>query len=118
MYQEITHTIKLADSGQYEQKTTAKICTCNKCHKNTPDICFYIPFCTIFVCLGVIQIIAGIFYFITIPVIKLIFNVVIGCWVRSFLIQCIQLSIVNANKYNKTYYFVIILICLGHFMRN
>lgn len=82
MYQEIHHTLKLADSGQYEQKTTAKICTCNKCHNNTHDICFYIPFCTIFVCLGIIQIIAGIFYFITIPVIKLIFNVVIGCWVR------------------------------------
>lgn len=81
MYQEIHHTLKLADSNQYEKKATAKICTCNKCHNNTHDICFYVPFCTIFVCLGVIQIISGIFYFITIPVIKLIFNVAIGCWV-------------------------------------
>lgn len=83
MYQEIHHTLKLADSNQYEQKSTAKICTCNKCHNNTPDICFYVPFCTIFVCLGIVQIISGIFYFITIPVIKLIFNVAIGCWVCS-----------------------------------
>lgn len=82
MYQEIHHTLKLADSNQYEQKSTAKICTCNKCHNNSYDICFYVPFCTIFVCLGLVQIISGIFYFITIPVIKLIFNVAIGCWVR------------------------------------
>ncbi|XP_031620984.1 ras guanine nucleotide exchange factor Q-like [Contarinia nasturtii] len=80
MYQEIHHTLKLSNSNQYEQKTNAKICTCNKCHNNTHDICFYVPFCTIFVALGVIQIVSGIFYFLTIPVIKLIFNVAIGCW--------------------------------------
>lgn len=82
MYQEIHHTLKLADSSQYEPKATAKLCTCNKCHKNSCDICFYVPFCAIFVCLGAIQIISGVFYFMKIPVSKLIFNVAIGCWVN------------------------------------
>lgn len=103
MYQEIHHTLKLADSGQYEQKTTAKICTCNKCHNNTHDICFYIPFCTIFVCLGIIQIIAGIFYFITIPVIKLIFNVVIGCWVR-YTLHTYHITINYHKRKNRNYF--------------
>lgn len=84
MYQEIHHSLQLADPNQPAQKHTVKLCTCNKCHKHSTDICFYVPFCIIFICLGIIQIISGIFYFITTPVIKLILNVAIGCWVSVF----------------------------------
>lgn len=59
------------------------MCSCKKCHNHTTDICFYVPFCIVFVFLGIVQIISGIFYFITIPVVKLILNVAIGCWVSN-----------------------------------
>lgn len=83
MYQEIHHSLQLADPNQPIQNHTVKLRTCNKCNNNSTDICFYVPFCIIFVCLGIIQIISGIFYFITTPVMKLILNVAIGCWVSS-----------------------------------
>lgn len=51
------------------------------CHDHTTDICLYVPFCIVFVVLGSVQIVSGIFYFISIPVIKLIVNIAIGCWV-------------------------------------
>lgn len=67
-------------------------------HEYTTDLCLYIPFCVIYICLGVVQIISGIFYFITIPVIKLIINIGIGCWVRVshmlLIVKCIQNKIV------------------------
>lgn len=107
MYQEIHHTLKLADSSsQYEPKATAKLCTCNKCHKNSCDICFYVPFCAIFVCLGAVQIISGVFYFMKIPVSKLIFNVAIGCWVIAF----------DANLENLTISLVFIIIVSLHIL--
>lgn len=109
MYHEIHHTLKLSDTNQYEPKTTAKLCTCNKCHKNAYDICFYVPFSTLFVSLGTIQIISGIFYFMKNPVAKLIFSVSIGFWVVIIKIKMkIKGKIILIDLYSFS----------GHFMRN
>lgn len=78
-------TIFLDAATRRQRCRPTKMCLCGRgCHDHTADICFYVPFCIVFVVLGIVQIISGIFYFITIPVIKLILNVAIGCWVSSF----------------------------------
>lgn len=109
MYQEIHHTLKLADTNQYEPKATDKLCTCSKCHRNTYDICFYVPFCTIFVCLGTIQIVSGLFYFMKIPVTKLIFSVAIGCWVIQWLLGIHWIW--TTTKYELTFQAILCGIC-------
>lgn len=43
------------------------------------DLCLHGPCCIIFMILGAIQITSGIYYYLTIPVFKLIFNIAIGC---------------------------------------
>ncbi|GAB0089988.1 hypothetical protein DMENIID0001_046180 [Sergentomyia squamirostris] len=43
------------------------------------DLCLHGPCCVIFMILGAIQITSGIYYYLTIPVFKLIFNIAIGC---------------------------------------
>ncbi|XP_055685796.1 uncharacterized protein LOC129791593 [Lutzomyia longipalpis] len=43
------------------------------------DLCLHGPCCVIFMILGAIQITSGIYYYLTIPVFKLIFNITIGC---------------------------------------
>lgn len=80
MYQEIHHTIHL-DDGQKKQQCSAEVCARTRCRTETADICFYLPFSLLFGFIGIVQIVSGIFYFITIPVIKLILNIAIGCWV-------------------------------------
>lgn len=96
MYQEIHHTIHL-DGEQQVQQYSTRMCSCDKCHNHAADICFYVPFCIIFVFFGIVQIISGIFYFITIPLIKLILNVAIGCWVSKrkqfFLCVCVRFQL-------------------------
>lgn len=60
------------------------MCRCNgphSCPAHATDICLYVPFCIAFVVLGSVQVVSGIFYFISIPVIKLLINIAIGCWV-------------------------------------
>lgn len=63
---------------------------CSTCHEHTADICLYVPFCILLVILGSVQIVSGIFYFISIPVIKLIVNIGIGCWVSRLFLKNIM----------------------------
>lgn len=72
------------------------------CNESLTDICIHGPCCVIFVLLGVIQITSGIYYYLSIPLFKLIFNVFIGCssvllGVCGITVVCICLS--NLKKY-------------------
>lgn len=57
------------------------MCSCSKCHDHTTDICFYVPFSIFFILIGIVQIISGTWYLLTISVYKLVLHIVIGCWV-------------------------------------
>lgn len=64
----------------WENRSAWKMC--RRCPDHKTDICLYVPFCIVFVLLGSVQVVSGIYYLISIPVLKLIINIGIGCWVR------------------------------------
>lgn len=60
------------------------MCRCNgprSCPDHATDIGLYVPFCVAFVALGSVQVVAGIYYYMSVPAIKLLVNIAIGCWV-------------------------------------
>lgn len=74
------------------------MCSCKKCHAQTIDMCFYVPFGIIFVTFGIIQIISGFWYLITKSVIILILQIGIGCWVWIWKTNSQNANLISINK--------------------
>lgn len=77
------------------------------CNENVTDACLHGPCCIIFILLGVVQVTSGIYYYLTIPVFKLIFNVIIGgtsVLIGIFGLVAVCICVSNVKKYEALLY--------------
>lgn len=77
------------------------------CNESVGDVCLHGPCCVIFLVLGAVQVSTGVYYYLSVPVFKLLFNAFIGftsliIGIVGLIILCVCLS--NVRKYELILY--------------